>query len=199
MTDDTSHADAELIRRCAEGDEGAWVTFVDRYGPRLTALARRMLARRGGPADDASVDEVVADVFLALLRRDRLLLRRYDPTWRVMTYLGVLCRTEVSRLLRRRRRMLTPFDAGEGPPAPGPVPDAAVEAQEELRRRVGRLRQALASLSARDRLLLELKYLEGLDYRAIAAALGVGEASVGRLLTRARRRLAKLAPDLDAT
>ncbi len=157
-----------------------------------------MLARRGGPNDGASVDEVVADVFLALLRRDRLLLRRYDPTWRVMTYLGVLCRTEVSRLLRRRRRMLTPLDAGDRQPARGPEPDVAVEAQEDLRRRVGRLREALAALAPRDRLLLELKYLDGLDYRAIAAALDVGEASVGSLLTRARRRLAALAPDLDA-
>ena len=196
MTDRAPTADAELVRRCAQGDEDAWREFVDAYGPLLTALARRMLSRRTGRADPASVDEVVAEVFLALLHRDRLLLDRFDPAWRLTTYLGVLCRTAVGRLLRRQRRMLVPLEQAPEPAAPGPSPGASAEAREEVGLRGERLAQALARLPPRDRLLLELRHLDGLDYRALAEALGVGEESVGSLLSRARKRLAALAPEL---
>ena len=189
MTDGDPRAEVELVRRCADGDESAWATFVDTEGPRIHALVRRMLARRTGRADDAAVDEVVADVFLALLRRDRALLRQYDPRWRLSTYLGVICRTEVGRLLRRRRRMHTPLDTAPEPRAEGPSPAGRAEAEEERLAEARRLREALDGLAPRDRLLLELRHLEGLDYRALAALLDVSEESVGSLLSRARRRL----------
>ncbi len=58
------------------------------------------------------------------------------------------------------------------------------------------LRTALDALPARDRLLLTLRYLEGLDYRAIAKALGLSPDSVGQLLHRAKERLALRLPQL---
>lgn len=197
MTDAEPESDAELLQRCAEGDADAWAAFVDRFGPLLAALAQRMLERRGGPRGRAAVDEVVADVFLALLRRDRILLKRYDPTWRVSTYLGVLCRTEVGRLLRRRRRTHAPLEATDEPESVGLSPEASLEAKEDHGRRVELLREALTKVPPRDRLLLELRYIDGLDYRALAEALAVSEESVGSLLSRARRRLAQAAPELD--
>src|SRR5687767_8363503 len=63
-----------------------------------------MLARRLPVTCQADVDEVVSEVFLALLRRGRLLLVRYDPAYRLSTYLGVICRSEVGRLVKRRGR-----------------------------------------------------------------------------------------------
>ena len=92
--------EALLAARCAAGDEAAWRELVARYGPLLAALARRMLARVGPAVVEADVDEVVAEVFLALLRRERLLLKRYDATFRLSTYLGVICRSEVGRWAR---------------------------------------------------------------------------------------------------
>jgi len=181
--------EASLVRRCAAGDDpDAWRELVDRYGPLLKALARRMLGRRTGRADDADVDEVAAEVFLALLRQERRLLVRYDPAWRLATYLGVVCRTEVLRLLRRRGR------------SPGPLPrETAAEAvgaaaDERLRARV---REALDGLGGRDALLLRLRFLDGLDYRAIAEALDLSPESVGPLLARAKRRLLERAARLE--
>jgi RNA polymerase sigma factor (sigma-70 family) len=48
----------------------------------------------------------------------------------------------------------------------------------------------------RDRLLLTLRYLEDMDYRTIAAAVGLSTDSVGQLLHRAKRRLARVVPAL---
>ena len=192
MTEDAARDESLLVRRLAAGDDpAAWTTFVDRYGPLLQGLARRMLARRIGRAPDDEVDEIVAEVFLALLRHDRRSLRRYDATYRLSTWLGVLCRTAVLRHLRRRGRDAVAA-AGSREVARGVE---EVEEVEEAERRAA-LHAALGTLSDRDRLLLTLRYLEGLDYRSIAEALALRPDSVGPLLTRARRRLAERCPGL---
>lgn len=187
MTERGAPNETDLIRRCADGDESAWSHFVDTQGPRIAGMARRMLHGRTGQAVDADVDEIVSEVFLALLRRDRTLLRRYDPRWRVATWLGVLTRTAVTRLLRRRRR----------PPSEAVAREARDDepARRDMRRAI---REALDGLGARERLLLRLRHLEGLDYAAIAEALGIEPSSVGPLLSRARARLRDTAPDLEA-
>ena len=53
------------------------------------------------------------------------------------------------------------------------------------------------NFAERDRLLLTLRYLDGLDYRTIGATLGVNPESVGQFLHRAKSRLARLVPHLQ--
>jgi RNA polymerase sigma-70 factor (ECF subfamily) len=53
----------------------------------------------------------------------------------------------------------------------------------------GRLRMALAGLPERQRLVVFLHYYADLDYRTIAAALGIQEGTVGATLTAARAAL----------
>ena len=199
MTERGADDETRLVRRCADGDEAAWTAFVDGYGTLIAALARRMLARRVGTPAATDVDEVVADVFLALLRRDRHLLHAYDPRWRLSTYLGVICRTAVVRLLRRRGRLTTPLEAAPEAeaPEPNPTPLGALTSEERTEA-LARLRAGLDALGRRDRLILKLRFLDGLDYQAIAAALGVKPASVGPLLHRAKRRLKARVPELEA-
>ena len=199
MSQEQPHPEVELVARCAEGDTAAWEAFVDGYGPLLTALARRMLLRRTGRAKDADVDEVVAEVFLALVRRDRILLKRYDSRYRLSTYLGVITRTEVLRLLRRGNRLPHELeDAGriQEKDAVG-SPSKALQDRERTEAIQG-IRAALSELPERDRLLLTMKYLDGLDYRTIGAALGVNPESVGQFLHRAKNRLAQRVPHLQA-
>lgn len=188
--------EALLAARCAAGDESAWRELVARYAPLLATLARRMLARLGPAVSEADVDEVVAEVFLALLRRERVLLARYDASFRLSTYLGVICRSEVGRWARRRGRAAAALPAASLAPAspePGP-PERLAEAERQAA--LAGLREALALLAPREQLLLTLRYLEGLPHAAIARALAVSPDSVGPLLQRARERLASRLPGL---
>ena len=195
---DARPSEAELVARCAAGDRAAWEVFVDRYGPLLQALARRMLARRTGRARDADVEEVVGEVFLALVRRDRILLKRYDPQYRVSTYLGVICRTEVLRQLRRGNRLPHELEeAGHIPERAGTLGPVRALDDRERTEAIESLRDALRQLPERDRALLTLKYLDGLDYRAIGAALDLHPESVGQFLHRAKQKLAQLVPHLQ--
>jgi len=197
MSDAQPHAEVELVARCANGERAAWELFVDRYGPLITALSRRMLFRRTGHARDADVDEISAEVFLALVRRDRILLKRYDPRYRLSTYLGVICRTEVLRHLRRGNRLPGELqEAGRIQDRPGALGPANTLEDRERSRAIRGLRAALHELPERDRRLLTMKYLDGLDYRSIGAALNVNPESVGQFLTRAKTRLAERVPHL---
>jgi RNA polymerase sigma-70 factor, ECF subfamily len=76
-------------------------------------------------------------------------------------------------------------------PALTPLPsrDRDIEA-DAIRRH--ELDQAFSSLKPRERALLWLAYVEGLDHREIAKALTLSRASVRVLLFRARRKLADL-------
>ena len=206
MTEDRPPpSEADLVRACADGDRDSWVRFVDSYGGLIASLARRMLQRRTGRACDADVDEVTSGVFLALVKGERRLLRRYRPEFRLSTYLGVICRTEVGKYLRRgglKPKSLVPYaegeegDAGRGtedPSAENPL--AALERKERETAILG-VRAALERLAPRDRLLLSLRYIDGLDYVRIADVLRIHPESVGQLLHRAKERLAREVPEL---
>ena len=198
MRDERSRREAALVARCANGEAEAWAEFVDRYGPLVRALARKMLSRRTGRAADPDTDEITAEVFHALVRRERVLLHRFDPTYRLSTYLGVICRTEVLRFLRRSNRQ--PRDAQDLTHVPDAREDLAPHAHastEERTRALHELRTALGALGARDQQLLRMRFLEGTDYKEIAAAIGVNAESVGQLLTRAKKRLRARVPHLE--
>ena len=62
-------------------------------------------------------------------------------------------------------------------------PDAAVRTD---------MRQALGRIRLRQRALLWLTYVEGLTHREVTTVLGLRPISVGPLLWRARRSLAKV-------
>jgi len=156
-----------------------------------------MLARRTGRAADADVDEIVGEIFLALVRRERILLVRYDPRYRVSTYLGVICRTEVLRHLRRGNRVPHSLEeTGHLPERSGTLGPARTLEDRERTAAIESLRTALRSLPERDRRLLTMKFLDGMDYRSIGAALDMNPESVGQFLHRAKRKLANQVPHL---
>lgn len=183
-----------LARRCIAREPGAWREFVDAYAPTVRALARRYLRLHGRYPDEAVLDDVLQELMLAMTRRDYKLLRNYDPTYSFKTYLGVITRTEVHRQLRRKRPQLGDPEELE---AAAPVgEDASGQAERVEENEL--LGAALERLEERDALILRLRFMRELDYRAIADALGIPETSVGQTLYRAKQKLlAELRPTFD--
>jgi len=137
------------------------------YGSPVFRFCRSTL----GSATDA--EDVVQDTFLKLLQHlesggDRSNLR----SW-LFTVAANGCRDR----LRGRRRWL-PWQAD--------LDRRTVDAHEDAPD-LDHARAALRALAPRDRLLLSLR-AQGLSYREIAAAAGIRDASVGRLLARAVAR-----------
>ncbi len=186
--------DRELIGRCIAGEPGAWRQFVARFAPTLKALARRFLKMYDPHPDEGEIEDVLQDVFKDLIRRDHRLLRRYDPTYTVKTYLGVITRSQVHRALRRRKGGLQTTGDIE---RLSPATDGGAGEVERLEER-DLLLEALSRLPERDAEILRLRFLRELDYRAIAASLRIPEASVGQTLTRAKQKLLQMVQSINA-
>ncbi|MHC4931237.1 MAG: sigma-70 family RNA polymerase sigma factor, partial [Planctomycetota bacterium] len=93
--------------------------------------------------------------------------------------------TEVHRSLRKRRPVLGVPDDLE---LVAPEEESAVEGAERTEEK-DVLMQALEELPERDSEILRLRFLREMDYKTIAEALRIPEASVGQTLFRAKNRL----------
>jgi RNA polymerase sigma-70 factor (ECF subfamily) len=166
----------------ASGDESALGEAFDQFGPSVHALASRILGI-GGDAD-----EILQDVFLNLWKR----AAQFDAErGSLLGYLLTIARTAaIDRLRRRRARP----DAES--PAPPPELDANIGVPLDLLSiEDGRVLviEALASLPAEERLVIELAYFEGLSQSEIAektkTPLGTVKGRARNALRRLRERL----------
>jgi RNA polymerase sigma-70 factor (ECF subfamily) len=180
-------AERELLRRCAEGDRGAFEELYAGYYRRLFGFALKVTRRA------ELVEEIVNDVLLAVWRE----AERFDGRSRVSSWIfGIAWRQSLKALERDRRRAaleaeaaatMTRFD-----PAPGPERTAA---DRELG---SALRRALGALSPEQRAVVELTFFDGLSYPEIATMLDCPVNTVKTRMFHARRKLRELLPTLDA-
>jgi RNA polymerase sigma-70 factor (ECF subfamily) len=195
----------ELVARHLRGDPEAFTELVNLYSGRVYNLALRFTGDRAEAEDIAQ--ESFLRAYTGLPRsRPELLFR----PWLLHIALN-LCRDWA-----RRKRPVAfsdlaaqetgELDGDEGAagleagaeavPDGEPAPPEAAEVKEQL----AGLRQAVTDLPPALRLIVTLRYSEGLSYDEIGRLLNMPPASVGTSLLRARRRLrAALADGVEAT
>jgi RNA polymerase sigma factor (sigma-70 family) len=164
--------DADLLRRFArQGDAAAFTALVQRHGPLVLGVCRRVL--RHAP----DVEDAFQATFLVLARRAGSLAR---PE-RLGGWLhGVALRTARKARARAARRPQAPSGGFDD------VPAAAEGNRREL---YAALDEELARLPEKYRGPLILCYLEGRTRDEAARQLGQGEGAVKGLLERGRQRL----------
>jgi RNA polymerase sigma-70 factor (ECF subfamily) len=170
--------DRDLAARLARGDERAFEQIVERYGPRIIALAARLLDWSDG------ADDVAQDVFLAVLRKGK----QFRGESRLWTWLAAMT-VNRCRSLRRRRwlkgrvlRVIARVRAKETEPA-----DRTSERDETA----ASIRAAVARLPATSREVIVLRYFEGLSIDEVAQVLSLRRNTVEARLSRARKQLEK--------
>ncbi len=180
----TSNDSPSLLARIAQnGDSAAWNELVQRHG---TAMYRAALAvaRRPDRADDA-VQEALLHV---RLRADRFRDPGADGEISVRRWLQRLAANAAASLLtaeRTRTRIesasarAVPLETGMNDQADEPAVAPAVMAE------------AMAAISAEDRRVILLKYVEQLDHHGLAQELQCSEVAARVRLHRAQERLRK--------
>ena len=92
--------DRSLLKRCLAEEPGAWKDFVDRFmGLFVHVVTHTAHARSVRLAQD-DVDDLCAEVFMALLANDYAALRRFRGQSSLATYLTVIARRVVVHTMR---------------------------------------------------------------------------------------------------
>jgi RNA polymerase sigma-70 factor (ECF subfamily) len=165
--------DQALMERVAKRDESAFAELVQRYGGRLLAVAGRLLGS-GADAEDA-VQRALLQCFAGAAG--------YRRQWAVSTWLyRILTNVCVDELRRRSTRL-----AG----------DRILSASGPDRRHPGAhldLQRALLRVPREARILLALRYVDGLSYGELARIRGI---SVNTVKSQLARGKALLRADLE--
>lgn len=166
-----------VIDAALAGDEDA----LERVTEAWLATVLQWCHRLGGPAIDA--EEAALDVMMVFVRRHHTIHDRHS----VARWLFATCRRTVANHRRRAwwRRWLPGASLD---PTPVDPPDADFEQAE----RAGRVFSALEGVSARDREVLTLCYLEDRSIAEAAEILGVPEGTVKSRLFSARERFRRI-------
>ena len=166
--------EADLVRRCQQGDEAAFQLLVERYLRPLYGTAYLMTR------DRALAEDLVQDTFLHAWRG--------IPSLRsVGSVKAWLVRILVRHVLDQRRQRVPEAPLVGEVPAMADTHDveAAVLREEERQR----IREALAALPEEQRQAVLLRYYARLTVPEIARALGWREGTVKSRLYRALERL----------
>lgn len=166
--------ESELVERCRNADREAQRELYDRTSDRIYRLLHRMTGN-----EDAAFD-LAQDTYLRAFTR----ISQFNGESTLATW---LYRIAVNEALQYMRRKELTHRNGDGDPAScrsSPMIDRAIAALD-----VG---DALNRLDPADRVVLLLRYQEGLDYGAIAQAMGCPVGTVASRLNRARNRVQEL-------
>jgi RNA polymerase sigma factor (sigma-70 family) len=176
--------DLDLARRVVEGDQVAFRTLYQRYGPSSKGLALRV-AR-----SPAMAEEIVQEAFLALwrnpeaYREDRGSFRAWLMSTVHHRAVDAVRREEV----QRRRMQEAELEAAVVQPDIGEV----VVEEADVAEARGRVRAALGEIPAEQRLILELMYFGGKTQAAIAEELALPLGTVKSRTLLGMRRLRSL-------
>jgi RNA polymerase sigma-70 factor, ECF subfamily len=168
--------DNEVISACQRGDREAFRALFETYQDRVYSIALRY------SGDPARALDIAQDVFVKLLNNIGDFKGHSGfETW--------LYRMVVNRCLDDRRRIRRWGEIVEGLFAGSSEPTALDELlRSEVQERV---QKAVAMLPAEQRIVVVLRYTEGLSYTEIAKVLGCSEGTVASRLNRAHKFLGR--------
>ena len=168
--------DRTLIRRIADGrDVDAFERLYHAYRKRLGPFTFRIVR------DAAANEEVFNDVMLTVWRK----AETYNGTSKVSTWIFSIAYRQCLKALRGRARTAEDSEAPEAS-----VDERGAFEQSDL------VRHALTRLSPEHRLVIELSYFQGNNYREIAAIADCPENTVKTRVFHARRRLKEIVAEL---
>jgi RNA polymerase sigma-70 factor (ECF subfamily) len=174
--EEDSTSETKLVRQLLGGSDKALIIFHQKYSP----ILRRYIKTKVEVPEDA--EEIVQDTFLAAL--DSLALFRGGST--LSTWLIGIARHEIADYFRRKKIksvVFSRFPNFQQFVSKALEPDAGLmrkEYEEQVKR-------ALRLLLPKQRLALELKYMDGMQVRDIGRELGITYKACESLLSRARK------------
>jgi len=182
---------SQIVRRCMDGDSGAWAELVRTHHRRVYGLCYRFT---GNPTD---AEDLTQDVFLKVYSN----LASFDTgRGSLQVWITTMTRNLLVDNFRRTRNLRATGSLDEGWESVEELKPIdrltsknlsphELAAQKELAKMV---QNALARVSVELREAVILRDLQDMDYKEIAQVLGIPEGTVKSRISRGRAELARL-------
>jgi RNA polymerase sigma-70 factor (ECF subfamily) len=181
--------DRTLIDRCLRHESGAWNDFVDRYIGLIYHVIDHVTHARSLVLAPEDVEDIAAEIFLAIVDDNYAVLRRFKGASSLPTYLTVVSRRIcVKEVVKRHRE-----EALGHVTAPRALAADEHSGEVEPIASAEELDRILKDLSEREAEVVKLYHLQFLNYRQIGKQLGIPENSIGPILAKARKKLRRTA------
>lgn len=177
--------DRKILRRCLDREPRAWEDFVDRFLGLVIHVIRHTAQTRMLNLSDEDVEDLVADVFMALVKDDFAVLRRFKGHSSLATYLTVISRRITLQVFRGRKLHAVVNEIpgqGEDWEAGDDRPEKRITDREQVEK-------LLRGLNGPEADVVRLYHLEGRSYDEISSQVGMPRNSVGPTLSRAREKM----------
>lgn len=179
--------DRQLVERCLARDSSAWREFVDRFSGLFVHVIHHTAEARSVELISSDVDDLCAEIFLAILANDFGILRRFKGESSLATYLAVISRRIVVREVISRR-MAEAMGHVKSHSANVEMAHAGLSEFTRIENRE-LVQRMLDGLPEQEAEIIRQFHLEGKTYREISDRLGIPENSIGPTLARAREKL----------
>ena len=175
-------SDAELARRCRREDPEAWRELIRRFTPLVYRLAYRVLS------DQQEAEDVAQETFMKI----HYSFESFDPTRPLAPWISrITYNVCLKRFQGISKNRTVPLES-----SPALSHDFGTNSDPESNASLGEekaiLMNALSRLSAQDRILLDLRYREGLSDAEVSEATGIPVSTVKTRIFRARATLKKI-------
>lgn len=179
-----SEFDRNLLQRCLAQEPRSWENFVDRFLGLVLHVVNHSAQSRSMRLTDQDREDLVAEVFLAIVHDSFAVLRQFRGKSSLATYLTVVARRVVIRELMKRNSAATLSSTADV--ASNVSFEQRISDKEEVA-------ELLSGLSDAEAAVVKMYHLDGKSYSEISHDLGMPENSVGPMLSRARSRMRRSA------
>lgn len=185
---DKAQQDLELVEFAIKGDQAAYAALMERYRESIYYMMLKMVKN----TDDA--DDLTIEAFGKAFRR----LEQYSPSYAFSTWLFKIASNNCIDFIRKKRIKVTSMDSGiqtdDGERLQIDARSNTRDPEEtmEHKQKVMLMREVVAKLKPRYRILVEKRYFEELSYEEISEELNLPLGTVKAQLFRARDFLANM-------
>ena len=175
-----SEIDRNLLDRCLQQKPRAWEDFVDRFIGLITHVVKHTTQSSSESFTSEDYGDFCSEIFLTFIENDFAVLRHFRGQSSLATYLTVVARRKMVKLLNKRMDSVILTDDV-----------SAFDEDDALSYLYDRdeVESLLAELPPIEAAIVKLFYLEQKQYKEISAELNIPENSIGPILNRARQRL----------
>ena len=190
-----SHTEKSLLEKCLARDKGAWNIFVEEYSNLISQAIIRTLNRYSAPTDRQIVEDLFQTIFLSLIADNFKKLNQFRHKCKLSTWLyTVAVRVTIDHLRKRTEHLsLNGQRDGANPLKEtlkngNPGPSEVMERKEEKKI----FEQIKETLTARERLFIELFYHSELSPKKIAGIMNTNINNVYQMKSLVRKKMQEI-------